>query len=156
MKFTVIEFKNSFEKEEIDGVVLALTEMEARDFNTKRKIPEKEIRAQLEGDMKSVEILLKGKKHDNLLLNLEQIGVPYIIKSIVDDRPISGIVYNGVAKEKLIYDEKGNILGRMDGIVEAISLLEEDEEIRALILLNQFCIRTDLENMPRMAFALKE
>jgi len=155
-KITKIKFKNSFQQEEEEGIILALKSLPARDIDGSIYL-ESEMRHNLfhlENKKDSFTFILKNDRHERLLRDLEKLGLPYLIETLKNGIAVSGVVYNGVNKKSLIYDNEGNILGRMDGITDAIELLEENEDMRALVLLNQFCIRTDVENMQRMAFPI--
>ena len=154
----IIKFKNEFEQQEINGVVNTLYSIVARDISTKKKYSRTTLKMMLLRDntKSTIEIGLKNRKFKRLLEDFRTIGLPYLITVYKKGNPLFGTVYNGVTETKIQFDDDGNIVGRMDGILEAIDLLEQDEDMKALILLNHFCIRTDIENMPRMAFSIPD
>jgi hypothetical protein len=150
---TTIKFKNNFETEEIHGLIKALLSMVARDPSTAKIYSAEVLKPMLQDSRRqTIEIGLKNTRFERLLQDFETIGLPYLIVFYKKNSQ-TGIVYDGVNRTELKYDNKRNLLGRMDGIIEAIELLENNKEMKALVVLNQFCIRTDVENMPRMTFS---
>ena len=154
-KITRIEFKNDFMEEEGSELVSTLLDFPALKEENLSRYSKKDIGDALFGKDSKIDsfvFVTKSTEYRSLLDDLELISVPYLIETIDDGIPIDGRIYNGVSTIELIYDKNGNVLGRMDGIIDAINLLENDKEIEALVLLNQFCIRTDVRNMQRMTF----
>lgn len=102
---------------------------------------------------KTITITIKhGEDYGELVSFLKKLAIPYFIKNEEENINSHGEVFDGASCVKTLYDEKENLLGRMDAIIEAIALLEEDKEMQALVLLNQFATRTDIENMTRLTF----
>ena len=82
--------------------------------------------------------------------SLNEIGLPYRVESYTGKNIVSSIIFDGVKTYDVMYDKDGFALTRMDAVTEAISLLETDQEIKALVALNQFRVSMDIENLSRL------
>lgn len=146
-----ITFRNDFLPEEIAELRHELYEIQSRDKDGK-KMTVDEIKGlfALKDKKEAITVATTKGNYDNLLTSFEGIQIPYYLVLKEKGIPVRGVVFDGANAIETMYDKNGELLGRMDAISEAISLLENDEEIKALVLLNHFCIRTDIKDMPRL------
>ena len=151
-KMIRIEFINTLNKEERDHIYSLAKQARVCDAQGE-KLKLRKILKDLDTKKKRIVFHVKRQPIDDIEKTLVFKNIPFIRKEHYQIKRVTeGVVFNGVNLIDTVYDRDGTLMCKNKGAIEAIELLEEDNEMKALVVLNQFAVRDDLENMERMGF----
>lgn len=106
---------------------------------------------------KKISFHVKRQSIDEIEKTLIFKMIPFVRKEHYQHKKVTeGVLFDGVKIIDVIYDKEGTLMCKNKGVIEAIELLEDDQEIKALVVLNQFAIRDDLENIPRLSVPVSD
>ena len=151
-KMTRLEFVNVLVGDEAE-LIYELSK-KARVCDAKgEKISLRQLMKDLKEKNKKIILHVKRRSMDEIEKILIFRNIPFIRKEHYQvPRVTEGILYNGANMIDIVYDRHGTLMCKNKGVIEAIELLEDDNEMKALVVLNQFAIRDDLENVPRLTY----
>ena len=151
-KMIRIAFMNTLTKAE-EQYIYALAK-KARVADAKgNKITLRKLMKDLKKKNQRIVLHVKRQSMDDIEKALVFKMIPFIRKEHYQyPRVTEGVIFNGVSMLDIVYDREGTLMCKNKGVIESIEALEEDNEMKALVILNQFAIRDDLENIPRLTF----
>ena len=85
-----------------------------------------------------------------LIRFLTELSIPYKIEDVNDGETTNAKVFDGVRVFTLLF-VGGKEFFPLEVATEVLHMLENNEEIRAIIRLNETIVRSDIENMPRLS-----
>ena len=155
-KMTKIEFINTLTEAE-EHHIYALAK-QARVSDAKGvPIKLRKLMKDLKRKKKKISFHVKRQSIDEIEKTLIFKMIPFVRKEHYQHKKVTeGVLFDGVKIIDVIYDKEGTLMCKNKGVIEAIELLEDDQEIKALVVLNQFAIRDDLENIPRLSVPVSD